>query len=84
MVFNHSQFVLVKEYVRLNPGSQVEEFYNFRMNSSGLYQQRSADREILRLLGLKSTPEYGFLCDIIHRCTKYEEVRLLEIVIYLK
>jgi hypothetical protein len=54
------------------------------MNSSGLYQQSSADREILGLLGLKSTPEYGFSCDIIHSCTKYEEVRLLEIVIYLK
>ena len=32
----------------------------------------STDREILKLLGFKRTPEYGFSLDIIHSCTKYK------------
>jgi hypothetical protein len=77
MDLNHSQFELVKEYVKNNPGSDVEEFYLLRVNATGLIQQSSADREILSLLRLKRTPEYGFYCDVIHCCSKYKEVRLV-------
>ena len=77
MVLNYSQFEFVKEYVRNNPGSDVEDIYLLRVNSTGLNQQSSGDREILNLLGLKRTPEYGFSCEVIHSCTKYKEVRLL-------
>ena len=75
IVFNNSQFEYIKQYVRNHPGSKVEEFYLFRQQATGLFQQTSADREILIRLGFGRTPEFGFSCDILHSCTEDKKVR---------
>ena len=78
IVFNSSQFQYIRQYVRNHPGLKVEEFYLFRQQATGLFQQTSADLEILIRLGFGRTPEYGFCCDILHSCTEYKKVRLPE------
>jgi hypothetical protein len=71
MVVTEEQWEAIIACVAKNPGTSAWELFPIR-NLTGLVQQCDVDRDLLRELGMRESPQYAFCCDVIHNLEKYK------------